>query len=77
MYTVTFWKDALERAAKTAAQVVVGFFVAGISLFDVDWGNAWSVAAAAAVLSLLTSFVSAPVSEKGTASLVDLSGEGE
>lgn len=77
MYTVTFWKDAAERALKTAAQVIIGFFVAGISLFDVDWGNAWSVAAAAAVLSLLTSFVSAPVNEKGTASLVNLAGEGE
>jgi hypothetical protein len=77
LYTLTFWKDAAERALKTAAQVVIGFFVADVSIFDVDWGNAFSVAAAAAVLSLLTSFVSAPVNQKGTASLVDLSGEGE
>jgi hypothetical protein len=77
LYTVTFWKDAVERALKTAAQVVIGFFVADISIFDVEWSNAFSVAAAAAVLSLLTSFVSAPVNVKGTASLVNLAGEGE
>ena len=76
MYTVAFWKDAFERALKTAVQVVIGFFVAGISIFDVDWGDAFAVAAAAAVLSLLTSVASAPVNDKGTASLVDLSGEG-
>lgn len=77
MYTVTFWKDALERALKTAAQVVLGFGIADVAIFDVDWGNALAVAATGAVLSLLTSFVSAPVGDKGTASLANLAGEGE
>jgi len=77
LYTATFWKDAFERAAKTAVQVVIGFFVAGVTVLDLAWDDALAVAGTAAVLSLLTSFVSAPINEKGTASLVDLTGEGE
>lgn len=73
MWTGTFWKQVVERAAKSAAQAVIGLWV-GDSVFDVwqaDWQKAAGVALGAAVLSALTSIVSAPVGEPGTPSLVD------
>jgi hypothetical protein len=73
MLTWSFWKDALERSAKTAAQALLSLWLVGDVLFNVlavDWGQAFGIAAGAAVISLLTSIVSAPVGDAGTASLV-------
>lgn len=73
MWTSTFWLDAGERALKTAAQALLSLWLVGdvmFNLLDVSWGPALGVAAGAAVVSLLTSIVSAPVGDKGTASLV-------
>jgi hypothetical protein len=73
MWTAVFWKDAAERALKTAAQALLSLWLVGdvmFSLFAVDWASALSVAAGAAVVSLLTSVVSAPVADRGSASLV-------
>ena len=59
MWTWLFWKSALERAIKTFAQVLIGALSGtALGLADVPWGPALSVAALAAVLSLLTSLVS-------------------
>ena len=71
MWTIAFWKDAGERALKTAAQaVILGLGLAqGANLFDMDWKAALGLAAGGAALSLLTSIVSAPFGTKGTASL--------
>ena len=72
MYTASFWKDAFERAVKTAAQAVV-LFLGADQLFDAvsaDWASAGSFALGGAVLSLLTSVVSAPLGDPGTASVV-------
>lgn len=72
MYRGSFWKDAAERAVKTAAQVLVTFLGADlVDVLTVDWKQAGSVAAGAAVVSLLTSVASSQVAEPGTASLVD------
>ena len=73
MFTVSFWKDALERAVKTAAQaVILGLGLGeGFNAFEVDWGLAAGFAAGGAILSVLTSVVSAPIGTKGTASLVE------
>lgn len=73
MFTVPFWKDAGERALKTAAQALLSLWLVGdvaLNLLAVEWGSALGVAAGAAVVSLLTSVVSAPVGDAGTASLV-------
>jgi hypothetical protein len=70
--TGTFIRDAAERALKTAAQALLGFF--GVGLLDVinaDWTGGLSIALGAAVLSVLTSIVSLPISGNGTASLVN------
>jgi hypothetical protein len=72
MYTVAFWKDATERAVKTGAQAVL-LFLGADQMFDAisaDWGSAGSFFVGGVVLSYLTSVVSAPVGDKGTASLV-------
>ena len=71
MFTKQFWKDAAERAVKTAAQaavVVVGADVANV--FELDWNEMAGLSIGAALLSVLTSIASEPFGEKGTASLV-------
>lgn len=67
-----FIKDAIERAVKTAAQVLLTFLGADvINVLTVDWSTAGSIAAGGAVVSLLTSVVSYNAGTKGTASLVE------
>lgn len=72
MFTIAFWKDAVERAVKTAAQAVLtGLMIGeGFNAFDIDPQLALGFAAGGAIFSLLTSIVSAPFAEKGSASLV-------
>ena len=62
MNTAIFWKRAAERSVKTFAQTFIS--VVGVSAFDVlhfAWTSSLSVSAGAALLSVLTSVVSAPV----------------
>lgn len=70
MFTKAFWKDAGERVIKSSAQaVLLGLGLGeGFNAFDMDWMLAGGFALGGAVLSLLTSIASAPVS--GGASLV-------
>jgi hypothetical protein len=66
LFTLAFLKGAGERAIKTAAQTLAGYFVIGTTgVLEFEWVAALSVTAAAAVASLLTSignadFVSVP-----------------
>ena len=71
LITRTFWIDAGERAAKTAAQAAVGAIgqaAVGIDLFTIDFVTLVGVAGGGALLSLLTSVAS--VLRTGTASAV-------
>lgn len=77
MFSKVFWKDALERAIKTAAQF--GLFALGTVTWTVI-GDVISTSQAVGlavafgfVLSILTSVASAPVNDPESASLVDLS----
>ena len=66
--TGAFWSDAIERAVRTAAQVAVtaiGVDVTGI--FAVNWGEIGSLAAGAAVLSLLMSLAAGGTGDPQTA----------
>jgi hypothetical protein len=72
MFTLTWLKDALERAAKTFAQSLLSLMTLGTAITDVDWGSALALSGTAAAVSVLTSVVSAGVADKGSASLVDL-----
>lgn len=74
MFTVTFWKATAERAAKTVAQTLLSLFLVGdvaFNLFTFSWGPALGVAAGAAVISVLTSLISAKAGPAGSPSLVD------
>jgi hypothetical protein len=76
MFTVTFWKQAAERAVKSAAQALLGLWVGAqaFNAWDVDWKKATGVALGAAILSVLTSLASASVGKKDSPSLVDTDG---
>lgn len=71
MFTARFWKAAAERAAKSAAQALLGLWALdGFNVLHADYKLAGGVAAGAAVLSLLTSVVSVSGGEPDSPSLV-------
>lgn len=60
--TWAFWDQALERCLKTAAQSLLAVWFVGdvmANVYTIDWANGFGVAGASALLSLLTSIVSA------------------
>jgi hypothetical protein len=73
MWSGSFWKQVAERAAKSAAQALIGLWAldAGFNVLHADWALAAGVAGGAAVLSALTSILSATVSPTESPSLVD------
>lgn len=73
MWTIAFWKDAVERAVRTVAQAWVAVLVAaGTGLLDTDWLAGLSMAGMAGLLSLLTSLGGeALINPSGTASLTN------
>lgn len=59
-FSRAFWYDALERAIKTGAQVLVALIGTGsLGILQVDWLNTLSVTALAVIVSVLTSIASA------------------
>ena len=50
-----FWKKILIRAMHTAAQTALGMMTIGATIKEIDWLNILSVAAVAAVYSMLKS----------------------
>jgi len=65
MWTKRFWMDAVERALKTCAQVVLATGVIGVDLRVVA-----ASAAVAGVVSVLSSVASTAVGDSGSPSLV-------
>lgn len=63
MWTADFWKAVAERAVKTLAQALAATLTVTVTaaggFTDVAWAAALSAAGLAAVLSVLTSIVSA------------------
>jgi hypothetical protein len=71
MFTKLFAKTAAERAIRTAAQALLALWATDISgVLAVDWVQAASVAALAALTSILMSIVATGVADKGTTSFV-------
>lgn len=71
MWTSIFWKQALERALKSAAQALLGLWAGDMfNVWNTDLKLALGVAVGAAVLSILTSIVSLPVGPSDSPSLV-------
>lgn len=70
IFRTYFWREAFERATKTAAQAAVLVIGADqVNAFSVDWGDVAGFAAGGFVLSVLTSIASKPIGDPGTASL--------
>lgn len=71
MWEGKFWRGAVERAIRTAAQAVIALLstdVAGI--LSVDWVQTASVAGMAAFLSVLMSIVATGVGDHESPSFV-------
>lgn len=69
MWTSAFWKDAAERAIKTAAQSAIGVLTA-TSIEVIDWEAGAVAVGVATAVSVLTSLVSSGAGDRDSASLV-------
>ncbi|HEU5223921.1 MAG TPA: holin [Candidatus Lumbricidophila sp.] len=75
MFTLTFWKDTIERAIATTAQVAIALLGAdGLGVLTVNWPQVGSVASLAGLLAVLKALAAARLGDPGTASLVTVSG---
>jgi hypothetical protein len=73
MFSAIFWKQAVERAVKSAAQALIGLWIGeGFNAWTIDVKLASGVAGGAALLSVLTSVVSLPLGQQGSPSLVEV-----
>ena len=72
MFTKAFITAAFERAVKTFAQTAAALWGgdAALNIVDLDLGAIAGVSASAAVLSVLTSIASIPLSQGDSPSLV-------
>lgn len=66
-----YWVSVAERAVKTFAQALVAVFAAGVTVLDVDWGQALAISGTAALLSVLTSVASIKLGKFDGPSLAD------
>lgn len=70
MWSLRFWKDAAERAVRTAAQALLALWATSVSgILDVDWPQAASVAGLAALTSVLMSLVGSGIGDTESASM--------
>lgn len=72
MLTATFWTGAIDRAVKSFAQALLLLWGAseGFNVLEIQLAPAFGFALGAALLSLLTSIVSAPAGDKGSTSFL-------
>lgn len=73
IYTLGFWKDAGERAAATALQVLAGLFTMDtiLNLGSLDYKAIGASVLSAALFSLAKSAIAALTGVKGSASLTN------
>ena len=70
MFTSKFWKDAGERAIRTAAQALIALWATDVSgVLAVDWVQAGSVSALAALMSVLMSVAATGVGDPESAGI--------
>jgi hypothetical protein len=72
LFTSAFWRDAAERAVRTAAQTGLALVTAtaGLGLDDIAWTDTLSITGLATLASLLTSVATSGVGPTGTPSVV-------
>lgn len=78
LVTKVFWYSALERAVRSFAWALAAALLVpnvdaslGFDMLHVGWADAASLAAGAAILSLLGSIAAGPIGPKGSPSLVN------
>lgn len=71
MWTKKFWKDAIERAVKTAAQTALGLFVGLSATVGFDWAAFLTGLAIATGLSFVTSLLSSLAGSSTSASAIE------
>lgn len=73
IFTILFWRAALERSLKSAAQgaILAGVGVAKFDALTASWETIGGAALGAAVLSVLTSVASDAVTSGSGPSLTD------
>lgn len=52
-----FWEAAASRAIRTFCQGLLGGYVGGRALEDIEWKAVFSIAAAAAIFSIINSII--------------------
>ena len=71
MFNKAFWKDAAERSIKTAAQAAIVVLTGNAAdIWHLDYKSLVSAVVLGAVVSLLTSLVSAKVTGTSDGSLI-------
>lgn len=70
MFTKAFWVDALERAVRTGAQVLLGAITGTAAVSELDWAVVGITTGVAVLASLLMSLAGSRVGAPTTASLV-------
>lgn len=72
MLTAAFWTGTADRAVKSFAQALLLLWASdqGFNILEVSWPAALGLGGGAALLSVLTSIVSAPAGDKGSSSFL-------
>ncbi len=75
MWTITYWKEMVDRAIKSGAQaVLLGLGLGeGLNAFEMNWMLALGFALGGVALSVLTTLASAGLGQKGSASIYSAS----
>ena len=60
MWSKKFWKASATRTVRTGAQVLLGFVVVDVAVWDIDWSQAAGVTVTAMLASVLMS-IAGPV----------------
>ncbi len=74
MYTWRFWREAIERAVKSAAQAPLTVWAVGdgvLDAFTMDWQLGFGVALGGAAFSLLTSIATAKLGASDSPSAIE------
>jgi hypothetical protein len=73
VWELSYWKQVIERAVRTAAQVALSFWVVGqTGILDVDWQQFFSVVGLATLASVAMSLVGSGLNDPETPSMVRL-----
>lgn len=66
MWSKKFWKASATRTVRTGAQVLLGFVVVDVAVWDIDWSQAAGVTVTAMLASVLMSIAGPAGPDKDT-----------